>query len=301
MKPLYNKQPASITEQIGILEAKGMTISDKDFARQTLSTIGYYRFTGYAYSFRDTSDNSSYLDGTSFEQVMSLYEFDRELRHVLFRYIERIEVAFRARVIDTMSLGFRSGQWFTDVTLFSDINEHAEFMMKMQDDVNGSMEEFMRHFRDSYADTFPPAWITLQICPFGRLVKLYQNIADYTKRDEVARFFGCDSTDRFLSWINSLAYLRNICGHHSRLWNLSIQKKPRIFIFGDRNRRRDNSKVYFLVCVIKKMLRPIIANDKLESDITELFEKYPFADKRKATYLGFPDDWHKDNGVWHNR
>ena len=118
------------------------------------------------------------------------------------------------------------------------------------------------------------------------------------KQDAIARFFGCDSTDRFMSWINSLAYLRNICGHHSRLWNLSIQKRPRMYIFGDRNRRRDNGKLYFMVCVIKKLLQPVISKDTLESDLALLFTKYPFADKRKNTYLGFPDDWHRDKGVW---
>jgi abortive infection bacteriophage resistance protein len=297
-KPTYDKPPVTISEQLDILEEKGMTIADMAFARHVLETIGYYRFTGYAYSFRDPADNSSYLDGTTFEQVMNLYEFDRELKQILFDYIERIEVAFRTRVIDVMSVGYGNGQWFTDDSLFSNSVEHLEFLTKMKDDVDGSMEEFMRHFRENYSDEFPPAWITLQICPFGRLVKLYQNIEDQDKQDAIARFFGCDSTDRFMSWINSLAYLRNICGHHSRLWNLTIQKRPRVSIFGDRNRRRDNGKLYFMVCVIKKLLQSVISNDTLESDLASLFTKYPFADKRKNTYLGFPDDWHSDKGVW---
>lgn len=297
-KPIYEKPPITIPQQLDILSEKGMTITDIVFARHALETIGYYRFIGYAYTFRNPADNSSYLDDTTFEQVMKLYEFDRELKQLLFNYIERIEVAFRAKIIDVMSVGYGNGQWFTDESLFSNSIEHQEFLYKMKDDINGSMEEFMRHFREKYADEFPPAWIAMQICPFGRLVKLYQNIEEQEKKDVIARFFGCDSTDRFMSWINSLAYLRNICGHHSRLWNLSIQKKPRIFIFGDRNRRRDNGKLYFMVCTIKKLLRPIIPNDTLESDLTSLFSKYPFADKRKNTYLGFPDDWHDDKGVW---
>lgn len=49
---------------------------------------------------------------------------------------------------------------------------------------------------------------------------------------------------------------------------------------------------------IKKLLQPIIPNDTLELDLASLFAKYPFADKRKNTYLGFPDDWHSDKGVW---
>jgi abortive infection bacteriophage resistance protein len=298
MKETYDKPPITISKQLDILEGKGMTIANMALARHVLETIGYYRFTGYAYTFRDTADHSSYIDGTTFEQVLNLYEFDRKMKHILFSYIERIEIAFRAKVIDVMSIGYGNGQWFTDDSLFSNSIEHLDFLNKMKDDVDGSMEEFMRHFREKYSDEFPPAWITLQICPFGRLVKLYQNIEDTEKQDSIARFFGCDSTDRFMSWINSLAYLRNICGHHSRLWNLAIQKKPRIFIFGDRNRRRDNGKLYFLICIMKKLLQPIIPNDTMESELAKLFAEFPFANKRKSTFLGFPDDWRDDKGVW---
>ena len=71
-------------QSVGYLDEKGMTIADMAFARHALETIGYYRFTGYAYTFRDQADNSSYLEGTTFGQVMNLYEFDRELKQILF-------------------------------------------------------------------------------------------------------------------------------------------------------------------------------------------------------------------------
>ena len=130
-KPTYDKPPVTISEQLDILEEKGMVITDMAFARHALETIGYYRFTGYAYTFRDQADNSSYLEGTTFEQVMNLYEFDRELKQILFGYIERIEVAFRAKVIDVMSVGYGNGQWFADDSLFFNSVEHQEFLNKM--------------------------------------------------------------------------------------------------------------------------------------------------------------------------
>ena len=130
-KPTYDKPPVTISDQLDILEEKGMAIADMAFARHAIETIGYYRFTGYAYTFRDQADNSSYLEGTTFEQVMNLYEFDRELKQILFGYIERIEVAFRAKVIDVMSVGFGNGQWFTDESLFFNSVEHQEFLCKM--------------------------------------------------------------------------------------------------------------------------------------------------------------------------
>lgn len=94
MKTQYQKEPTSVSEQIDLLESKGMDISDRANAYHILSIIGYYRFSGYAYPFRNESDNSSFVEGTSFDKVYGIYEFDRSLKALLFSYLARIEVAF---------------------------------------------------------------------------------------------------------------------------------------------------------------------------------------------------------------
>ena len=84
MKSQYDKKPIPVGEQINLLESKGMKFYDRAFASHILSIIGYYRFTGYAYPFRNEIDNSGFVDDTSFEKVYSIYEFDRLLKSLLF-------------------------------------------------------------------------------------------------------------------------------------------------------------------------------------------------------------------------
>ena len=90
------KSPKNIDEQIAILKERGCIISDVSFARETLSKINYYRFSAYLIPFKD--NNGMYLSGTTFERIFNIYEFDRELRSLLFRAIECIEVALRTRL-----------------------------------------------------------------------------------------------------------------------------------------------------------------------------------------------------------
>lgn len=116
-----------------------------------------------------------------------------------------------------------------------------------------SREDFIQHFKDTYSDEFPPAWIALQIVSFGALIKLFRNFNNRDLQFQVAKNFGCDSVDRFISWMNTLVYLRNICSHHARLWNRPLKKRPEAYNFGIRNKRwsqQDLAKLYYSICVI---------------------------------------------------
>ena len=65
-----------------------------------LQYVGYYRLSGYMYPFLEQpKEKHQYKPGTSFEQVMRLYRFDKKLRLLLFNEIAKIEVAVRSRVV----------------------------------------------------------------------------------------------------------------------------------------------------------------------------------------------------------
>lgn len=59
--------------------------------------IGYHRLSAYIFPFYKNPKSDLVLkDGTTFEQMMMLYRFDKKLRIVLFNEIEKIEVAIRS-------------------------------------------------------------------------------------------------------------------------------------------------------------------------------------------------------------
>ena len=93
----------TIDEQIELLRYRGMTIADDEVARHALETLGYYRLSGYWYSFREHAPEEAlgcrsdlFIPGTSFDQVIRLYDFDTQLRFTIFEELTKIEVSLRA-------------------------------------------------------------------------------------------------------------------------------------------------------------------------------------------------------------
>lgn len=60
------KPPTKFREQIEILEQRGLIISDRDLALETLSRLNYYIFSGYLHVFRKP-DSEDYIDGLTYE------------------------------------------------------------------------------------------------------------------------------------------------------------------------------------------------------------------------------------------
>lgn len=300
MKAPYSKQPISVSKQIDLLEEKGMEFYDRKNAARILSIIGYYRFNGYAYPFRNDIDHSGFIDDTSFEKVYSIYEFDRNLKAVLFAVLGRIEIAFRTLIIDKFSVGTASAQWYSDRSFFTDTNEHAAFLENLECDLSDSREVFIQHFRSTYSDKYPPAWIALQITSFGTLIKLFRNFNIKDIQAEVAKHFECESVERFISWMNTLVYLRNICSHHARLWNRPIKKRPEAYNFGVKTKRwsqQEISKLYYSICVIGYLLNAIFPGNSFKMDLEALFKTNSFVNNTKGKFLGFPSSWQSEF-VW---
>ena len=92
-KPL--KAPTTYKEQLDKLVSRGCSVEDEAFCLKRLSEINYYRLSAYFLPFRN--DEGSYIPGTSFSQIIRLYEFDSALRGLLFSVIEEIEVFLKTR------------------------------------------------------------------------------------------------------------------------------------------------------------------------------------------------------------
>ena len=70
------------------LKSRGLVISDEDKAVRYLESIGYYRLSAYMYPFlKVPKETHQYKDGTTFQQVLNLYRFDKKLRMLLLNEI----------------------------------------------------------------------------------------------------------------------------------------------------------------------------------------------------------------------
>lgn len=92
------KTPLSIDEQIVKLKTHGMIIDNETDVKEFLTNVSYYRFLGYLLQFRNSVDKGQLQAGITFDTCKKIYEFDCELRNVLRKYIELIEVFYRNRI-----------------------------------------------------------------------------------------------------------------------------------------------------------------------------------------------------------
>jgi abortive infection bacteriophage resistance protein len=75
-------------QQIEKLRSRGCQVTDVPFCAKILSQVNYYRLSAYFLPFKKADGN--YVEGTDFNRIFQIYEFDRDLRNVLFAVIEEI-------------------------------------------------------------------------------------------------------------------------------------------------------------------------------------------------------------------
>ena len=99
------KQATTIEQQLEVLKNRGMRIDiNEEKAKEILSDIGYFRLGFYCFPFETTYPNRKnrthqYKQGTKFSDIVSLYYFDVDLRNILSKYLNRIEINFRTNII----------------------------------------------------------------------------------------------------------------------------------------------------------------------------------------------------------
>ena len=170
----------------------------------------------------------NFLPNTHFADVLHYYNFDKQLKVLLFSAVQTIEIAVRTAVIHHFSMQ-HGAFWFIDATLFTDHNFFASHLESLSRELQRSKEDFIKEHYQKYGTTeFPPAWKTLEIASLGTLSKLYDNFASRATKNLVARDFGVRQSVFLASWLNCLTVLRNCLAHHSRLWNRRFSIMPQL-------------------------------------------------------------------------
>lgn len=286
----YIKPPLSYSEQLEQLIERGLVVKNELKALHLLENISYYRLSGYWFPLLADKKNHKFKPNASLDAAFNLYCFDRELRQLVLAETEKIEVAIRAKMSYLFS--HKHGTfWFQDANNFSNPVKHATSFSKIGEEFGRSDEEFIKAFKTKYLNPIPPSWMTLEITSFGTLSLLYKNLKPSKEKREIAHYFGLPDSV-FETWIHSIVYLRNVCAHHTRLWNraMSIQpqipRKPRKQWLN--NTQIANNKSYFILSMVAYLLQTINPHNTFNIKVKSLLDKYPNVHTKA---LGFPDNW----------
>lgn len=220
----YDKPALSIADQAARLKQRGLQFTDDARVQHYLTHIGYYRLSAYWLPFEQATvdgqvRNHLFQPNTTFEQVLSLYTFDRQLRLLVMEAIERIETAIRTHWAH--SLATRHGPHaHMDANLFKSPWQHASDIARMAADLQDSRETFIAHYRKRYSEPYlPPIWAVVETLTLGALSRWFKATQSTDAKREVAKSLGMPTIEVLEQVLHALTPVRNVCAHHGRLWN----------------------------------------------------------------------------------
>ncbi len=223
-RPSYQKPWLSYSQQVERLADRGLIVADPAAAERFLSHLNYYRFSGYCLAFE--AERHRFADNTTFEQIVDAYKFDLALRDLLTEALEAVEVDFRAAVAYSFGQQYGAFGHVAAANFFPQFR-HGEWLTRLRDETDRSSELFVKHFRGAYND-YPdlPVWIVTEVMSFGSLSRMASGML---KKDQKAVAVRYGLQPHILtSWMHHLVYVRNLCAHHSRLWDRTWAIKPQL-------------------------------------------------------------------------
>lgn len=291
----FQKPPLNVEQHLALLCDRGLLIPNKESATQTLNTISYYRLSAYCKPFQDA--NNHFIKGTSLDQIIELYTFDRKLRLLIADAIERVEVAFRSAISNVMSM-HHGALWYMQKDLFKTHNRyrnnfHTILLQNINDICSHPKEDFLQHFYRQYSQTYPPSWMIIECLSFGTLSLMFKNLNAMCYKKQIANLIGMPCTI-LESWIESLVFTRNLCAHHSRLWNRWFIVRPKMLQEDKDLPANTAHTIYEHVVILKHLLQKIHPESTWLTDLYDLFAKYPRINK---ALMGFEKDFYDDK-IW---
>ena len=290
----FSKGYTSPHDLVSLLQLRGLSISDILKAEHYLKHIGYYRLSAYMYPLlKMPKEQHLYKQGATFNQVMMLYRFDKKLRLFLFNEIEKIEVAVRSAIVNIGSAMTGNPFWITDSTSFTNSVKFIKTMELIDHELRKSREDFIIHFKKTYSNPYPPAWIVSEILPFGIITNIYSNVKNKKIKKRISQTFGLQ-IEPFESWLTIVTLTRNACCHHSRVWNKQNTIRPMVpnrMTYHWITLQTDSLRIYYNICIIKYFLDIISPNNDMFQKLQALFTDYPEID---LNALGFPQGWENE-------
>ncbi len=291
---LFDKTYTSSADIVSLLKDRGLCIDNTQLAEHYIRNIGYYRLSAYMYPLLQTpKEKHSFKVGSSFQNALNLYRFDKKLRLFLFNEIEKVEIALRSALANIVAEETGNIFWMTDASLFANEEKFNRTKALVDKELRSSKEEFIVHFKEKYSNAYPPAWMLVEILPLGVVTRIYENLADNSLRKKVAARFSLP-VPVFISWLTVITLTRNSCCHHSRVWNKENPITPMIAKKLSRpwiSPTVSPNRTYFDICIVKWFIDIVSPHNDMKHHLQQLLTDFPMVDTRA---MGFPTNWQSD-------
>ena len=301
-----NKRFKTLDEQIEILRYKGLIINDEEYARNILVRENYFFLNGYRWLFLKKSSDKFFINGTTFEEIYSLFLFDRQFRNVIFKYLLVIENNTKSIISYQLSkkYGYKESDYLKPKNFdftpekYRQINDLIK-KMKRQMRVNGAQHSATKHYMTNYG--YIPLWVLVKVLSFGLVSELYSVLKKEDKK-AICEFYSIDS-EAYECYLPILANYRNLCAHEDILFCnktqrliedtvyhrfLNIDKTNDEYVYG-------KNDLFALIIILRQLLsdtevKNMVIEIKHALNNLEMNLKHITVEK-VLNEMGFPSNW----------
>lgn len=315
MDNIKTKDFKTIDEQIDILNQRGLIIPNLEQARCYLLTNNYYNIiNGYSKPFLKSKDR--YIDKSTFDEVINLYFFDKQIKQCLFNAIIDIEHHLKSIFAYRFSEAHSKNPRYAYLNIDSyDKNKTLKvsfIISKISKLINRELRKEsdnpIKHYVKKYNDV--PTWVITDYLDFGDLQSIIENVPDEIKnkmaldltsfiKDNNPSFDSVFTGEMMISFIKNIREIRNICAHNNRLLYFNCRSDLMYFPFlhdkykiKNDDPKRDTYSVFLsMQCFLSRTEYAKLHNTirKRMRTLSNHLNSIELNDVIKL--LGFPNDW----------
>jgi abortive infection bacteriophage resistance protein len=290
---------------------QGLTVLHEEEAIDWIRNVGYFHLKGYLSPLR-VPGSKNFRPGATFESVVELFLWERELRSLLLAQIGKFELKLRA-VIVNITAGVSGDGYLKDETYNPKKKEKWQ---------SGSLEQILKRaetkgeyvFLEQFAAKNPneriPLWILIESFSFGQAVEYFLSLASPLK-EQVAREFNTEkcpggyvTSEEFEFVLSAIKDIRNLMSHYGTFFDKSftwLDKKPELRRSRQRFSRTNSEYLppsgeplrTFDVINLLLMFQPSFQkdSDRWKQNMKELLMRFPQAPGIRPSVIGVPSDW----------
>lgn len=300
------KEFKTLDEQISILEFKGLVVNNKEYAKTVLLRENYFFLNGYRHIFVKSQNDRKFIEGTTFEELYSLFLFDRQFRTIIFKYLLIIENNIKSIISYQLSkkYGYKESDYLKPKNFTSNPEKSRQVndllkKMKRQVRANSQQHSATMHYATNYG--YIPLWVLVKVLSFGIVSEMFSILRKEDQKD-IADSYGIP-LDSLINYLPILANYRNLCAHEDIVFEnktqreiddtvyhalLHINKMDGEYIYG-------KNDLFALMIIIKQLITPVEftnLTEEIEHALANLeYNLNTITIVKVLDRMGFPENW----------
>lgn len=286
--------PMDLESQV-VLMKKYITFRQRKKMREFLGYAGYFRASRYG-KFLLTQVNAfgSKADSKVF---FELYDFDVQLRLLLFKYCKKAEVRFKSAIANAVSLKTGDAGFYLDRQYYTPTKSekdkktrnrnitffNTKFFANLTNDEKKLRRDVVKHpelreYRKggTRQNNVLPVWAAFSYFEMGTMVMIYSYLRGDLRKEVLNYTYSQNNykkevTKQMDTWLDAVRNLKNYCAHHSMVVGMTSS----VVIPDNRDSvdvLPDNTNLYSRLYALKKILSQKDA-DMLARELEKLISK----------------------------